>query len=195
MHYVLKNKNKSKIDKILSEYIKNVFKANNKKIIENVKKAEKDWRVVEKRYFNLVDKIFKKHPWPNGKYIGFASIFMMYPRDVREKTFLFPGIIYKNTPPVEVVIGHELLHFIFFDYIKKKYNLNIDSKIKGKEDDYLWKVSEVFNSVIEDWDTYYRIFKFKTPPYVAKNFYLKMRRQWSKDQDINMLLGRWLKNK
>ncbi|MFH1428096.1 MAG: hypothetical protein ABIG60_06275 [Patescibacteria group bacterium] len=196
LYYILKNKlNELKTNKVLKQYIQNTFEVNEKKIKENVKKTEKEWRTVEKKYFNLVNKIFKKHPWPKGKYIGFASIFMMYPRNIQSKTFLFPGIIYsKKTPSVTSVIGHEVLHFIFFDYIKKKYGLNTDSQIKGKEERYLWKISEVFNSVIESWSPYYQIFKFKTPPYTGKNYYKKMRRQWVQNPDIDKLLDKWLKN-
>ncbi|MDP2945995.1 MAG: hypothetical protein Q8N61_00885 [bacterium] len=195
LHYVLKGKiDRTKINKILKEYTQNTFRVNNKKIKENVKKAEKEWKIIEKRYFSLVSKIFKNHPWPKGKYIGFASIFTMYPRNIQSKTFFFPGIIYsKKTPPAITVIGHEVLHFMFFSYIKKKYGLNTGSRIKGKEGKYLWKISEVFNSVIESWKPYHQIFKFKTPPYTGKNYYKKMRRQWAINPDIDRLLDNWLK--
>lgn len=192
--YILKGKiNRAKINKILRKYTRNAFKNNNQKIKENVKKARKDWKAVEKKYFGIVNKIFKNHPWPKGKYIGFASVFTMYPRNIKDKTFFFPGIVYsKGTPLTTAVIGHEVLHFMFFDYIKKKYRLNTNSKIKGKEEKYLWKVSEVFNSVIESWNPYYKIFKFKTPPYTGKNLYKRMRRQWIENPDINGLLDKWI---
>lgn len=192
--YILKGKiSRAKINKILREYTQNSFKVNNQKIKENVKKAEKDWKVVEKRYFDLVNKIFKNHPWPKGDYVSFASVFTMYPRSIKDKTFFFPGIIYsKGTPLTTAVIGHEVLHFMFFDYIKKKYGLNTDSEIKDKEKKYLWKISEIFNTVIENWKSYYKIFKFRARPYTGKNYYKKMKRQWIKNPDIDKLLDKWL---
>jgi len=196
LSYVLKNKlNRLETNKVLKQYVQDTFKNNDKKIKENVKKAEKEWKAIEKKYFELVNKIFKNHPWPKGKYIGFASVFMMYPRNIQNKTFFFPGIIYsKKTPPATLVIGHEVLHFMFFDYIKKKYGLNIDSQIRGKEERYLWKISEVFNSVIESWKPYYQIFRFKTPPYTGKDYYKRMRQQWIRNPDIDKILDKWLKD-
>lgn len=185
---------RSQLRKRLTEYVRGAYRINRSTISDNVEKAEKDWRSVEKRYFTLVNKIFKNHLWPKGPYVGTASIFMMYPRNIRDKTFFFPGIVYsKGTPPARAVIGHEVLHFMFFDYIEKKYSLKVGGRIKGKPKDYLWQISEVFNSVIEDWEPYYHIFKFKTPPYVGKEFYAKMRRQWVKNPDIDKLLDGWLK--
>lgn len=184
----------AKSRRIMRLYALHAFEYKSREISGNVKKTRQEWKKVESRYFKLVGKIFKNHPWPKGKYTGFASIFMMYPRSIRDKMFFFPGIIYsKGTPPAKVVIGHEMLHFMFFDYINKKYGLKTNSKIKGKEKDYLWKISEVFNSVIESWRPYYRIFKFKTPPYTGKNIYRKMRRQWVQNPNVDKLLDKWLK--
>lgn len=195
LQYLLKNKvKKQKIEKISKEYAKKIFKDKNLEIKNNLKKAQYEWKSIENDYFKIVSKIFKNHPYPKGKYTGFASIFTMYPRHIHLKTFFFPGIIYsKKTPPIKTVIGHEMLHFIFFDYINRKYGLKTDSQIKGKEKDYLWKVSETFNSVIESWNPYYKIFNYKTPPYASKIFYKKMRPQWIKDPDIDKLLDKWLK--
>lgn len=194
LHIFSSRISRTQLRKRLTEYVRGVYGVKNSEILQNVTKAKKDWQSVEKRYFYLVNRIFKNHPWPKGPYSGTASIFMMYPRNIRNKTFFFPGIIYfKGTPPARAVIGHEVLHFMFFDYIEKKYGLKVGGRIKGKPKDYLWQISEVFNSVIEDWGPYYRIFKFKTPPYTGKKFYKKMRRQWTKNQDIDELLNQWLK--
>ena len=182
------------LKKRLTEYVRGTYERRHAEISENVRKADREWRSVEDKYFHLVNKIFKNHPWPKGPYVGAASIFMMYPRNIRNKTFFFPGIIYsEGTPPAATVIGHEVLHFMFFDYIEKRYGLKVGGRIKGKPKDYLWQISEVFNSVIESWGPYHRIFKFKTPPYVGKEFYASMRAQWMKDQDIDRLLDKWLK--
>lgn len=194
LQYLIKNKiSKNKIAKILKPYVLKTFDSKKFEIKENIRKAQSEWKSTENDYFNLVNKIFKNHPWPKGKYVGFASVFTMYPRSIQNKTFFFPGVIYsKGTPPTNTVIGHELLHFIFFDYIKKKYNLDTDSEIKSKEKRHLWKVSEVFNSVIESWNPYYKIFKFKTPPYTGRDLYKKMRRQWVQNPDIDNLLDKLL---
>lgn len=189
-------KRKRQREDIMAKYVRETFK-NKKTIIQNnVKKAEKEWKSKEKRYFDLINKIFQGHHWPKGNYVGFASIFTMYPRNIAEKTFFLPGLRYsKGTPPASYVIGHEMLHFMFFDYIDKHYGLKFYRKIKGKSRDYLWEISEVFNSVIENWDPYYKIIQFKTPPYVGKDYYKKMKQQWLKNENIDDLLKSWIGHK
>lgn len=140
----------------------------------------------------MVNKIFKNHPWPKGKYIGYVSAFLMYPRNIREKTFFFP--FSHSTPKFSnIIIAHELLHFIFFDYIKKHgYK---ESKTHNKKAEYIWQISEVFNAVIENWDPYYKIFKvkdLKQKPYTGQKYFQKMEKQWRENQNIDQLLEQWI---
>jgi len=194
LHYIIKEKlPESKIKKIIGEYTKRTYKFRTKKIKEGITKARKDWRSVEKRYFAITDKIFKRCPWPKGRYIGYCSIFGMFPRNVQEKYFYFPPI-HPISKYANKVIAHEMLHFIFFDYIQKKYGLKENSKIPKKPDNYIWQVSEVFNNVTEGWKPYNKLIGDKPRPYRGtEKMFKKMSVQWQKKQDIDWLLDHWLK--
>jgi|SRR3989338_1348840 len=194
LHYILdKRYSQKEKNRIVKKYINETFDNKKKEIKKAVIGTQKDWKLVEKSYFDLVNKIFKNHPWPKGKYIGFVSVFRMYPRNIREKTFFFP---FSHATPKfsNTVIAHELLHFIFFDYIKNSYGLRENSEIKGKNNNYVWQISEVFNAIIENWESYYKIFKVKTlrqKPYTGHKYFLQMEKQWKKKQDINYVLDQW----
>jgi len=194
--YILsKNFSEKERNKIIREYTKHIYKLREKEIKKGLAKAQRDWQKVEKEYFQLVDNIFNNHPWPKGNYRGVISIWRMFPRYVKQKIFFFP---YKHKIPKHSnkVITHELLHFIFFDYLEKKFNLKEHSRVKNKPDDYIWKVSEVFNNVIEDWKPYHQLLKDKPNPYTGtEKMFQKMKKQWQEKQDIDWLLGEWLINK
>jgi hypothetical protein len=187
--YILsKNFSEKERNKIIKEYTKHIYKIRKDEIEKSLKNTIKDWQKVEKRYFQLVDKIFKGHPWPKGNYRGIISIYEMYPRYIQHKIFFFP---YKHNIPkfANKVIAHEMLHFIFFDYLEQKYKLKEKSKIPGKSDEYIWQVSEVFNNVIEVWEPYNKIIGEKPRPYPAT----EMKKQWKEKQDIDWLLDQWFK--
>jgi len=178
-------------NKIIKEYTKHIYKLREKEIKKGLAKAQKDWQKIEKGYFKLVDKIFKNHPWSKGNYRGIISIWHMYPRYIKQKIFFFP---YQHKIPKfsNKVIAHEMLHFIFFDYLEEKYNLEEHSKVKNKPDDYIWKISEVFNNVIEDWQPYNKLIKENPKPYTGtEKMFQKMKKQWREKQDIDWLLEEW----
>ena len=182
-----------KKDETIKKYVQDNFNLRKEEIDKNVKKIKKEWQNIEKKYFDLVNKIFKNHPWSKGKYIGYASVFDMYPRNIKEKTFFFPALRQSKFPIM--VTGHELLHFIFFDYLAKKYNYK-GTKKHGKKAEYVWQISEVFNSVIENWSPYYKILKFdgaKKKPYTGVKYFEKMRKLWQENQDIDFLLDNYFK--
>ncbi len=145
--------------------------------------------MIENKYFDLIGQIFKGHQWPEGKYIGFASVFNMYPRNIKEKTFYFSAL-QKNSHFGLATIAHEMLHFMFYDYLKKKYNINVGDKFNGKSERYLWDISETFNLVIETWKPYQRIFIMSGKPYDSahKKMFHKMKKIWKEKNDIDYLL-------
>ncbi len=191
--YILsKNFSEKERNKLIRKYTKYIYEIREKEIKKGLAKAQKDWQKVEKQYYQLIDRIFKNHPWPKGSYRGIASIWHMFPRYIKHKIFFFP---YRHRIPEfsNKVIAHELLHFIFFDYLEEKYNLKEDSKIKNKPNDYIWKISEVFNNVIEDWRPYNKLFKEKPKPYPGtQKMFQEMKKQWQEKQDVDWLLSQWL---
>jgi len=196
LHYIVKKKfSEKRKEKIIRDYIKHNFKINKGRINKNVKEIKKHWKMLEKRYFALVGRVFKNYPWSKGKYTGFASVFSMYPRNIKEKIFYFP-VLRKDLNFCLAVIAHEMLHFIFFDYIKEKYNVNENKEFKNKDPKYVWNISEVFNLVIENWKPYQRIFKTKSKPYDTTHtkIFSKMKKLWKEKKDIDYLLDYYFKS-
>jgi hypothetical protein len=158
LQYILNKKfPKKNAEDEIQKYIKEKFKTEKQIIAKNTKNLRTSWDLIENKYFDLIGQIFKGHQWPEGKYIGFASVFNMYPRNIKEKTFYFSAL-QKNSHFGLATIAHEMLHFMFYDYLKKKYNINVGDKFNGKSERYLWDISETFNLVIETWKPYQRIF-------------------------------------
>lgn len=182
----------SERNKIISEYTKHIHKMNETDILKGVKETKQRWSKVEGKFYKLVDKIFQGHGWPKGKYIGYASVYLMFPRNIKEKTFYFPYSSNKWSPVS--TIAHEMLHFIFFDYIKSKYGINEDDEFRGKNPKYVWQVSETFNTVIENWQPYKNIVGSKdAKPYPGcEKMFKAMTKQWSDSQDIESFLNEWL---
>lgn len=181
----------SERNKIITEYTKHIYKINKKDITDGVNDTKKRWKKIESRFYKLVNRIFQGHPWPKGSYTGMASIYLMYPRNIQKKTFYFP---YKNVKfdPLGV-ITHEMLHFIFFDFIKKKYKLTENSKFRGKNAEYVWQVSETFNNTIENWKPYKELFMEDSKPYPGcEEMFKAMKKQWNKKPEINSFLDKWL---
>lgn len=173
--------------KIITSYTKEYYKKNKKPLVKEFIRVKNDWIKVEKRYFTLVDKIFKGSAWPKGKYFGFATVFLMYPRIIEKKEFYFP-LRHKNPLFGRKVIGHEMLHFMFFDYVAKKYK-----KLSKEKQNQLWEISEVFNDVIEGWGPYKKLIPVKPQPYAGQKIYKKIKKQWETKQDIDWLLDKWFK--
>jgi hypothetical protein len=192
LQYILAGKiSKQKRDKLILGYAKYCYKNHRNEIERGTKAAASDWKKVENRYFRLIDRLFKKHSWPKGYYVGFATVWHSYPRNIQNKTFHFP---YWHSLPkyANKVISHEMLHFMFFDYIQERYGLQEKSIIKGKSKDYVWKISEAFNNVIEEWKPYKSIFKHPARPYKETvKIFKKMNEQWKQRQDIDWLLDKW----
>lgn len=181
---------------IIPEYTKRYFAEHGSEIKRGLRDAIRDWKKIEKGYYALADVIFAGHPWPKGEYTGAVSIYTMYPRWIETRTFFFP-YVHRKPQFANRVIAHEMLHFMFFDYIFRRYGLREQSKIKGREADYVWKVSEAFNTMIERWQPYKNVIGYDGgKPYPGQEeMYKKMRRQWAKKQDVAWLLDQWFEKK
>lgn len=184
----------TKKNRIISEYTNNYYKIHKLEISKGVDEIKKRWAKIEDKYYDLVQKIFLGYDWPKGKYLGYASIYLMFPRYIKEKIFFFPYSFKGKWNPLRT-IGHEMLHFIFFDYIKKKYKIKEGTRVNGENPKYVWQVSETFNTVIENWKPYRNIFGAKDirNPYPGcEKMFKKMSRQWADNQNIKKLLDKWL---
>lgn len=129
--------------KELSNYIDDYYSQNENEIRSNLLIFSKSWKEVEASFLDLTASLFPGKLWPNGKYIAYLTIWQMYPRFLKDKTFQIPYRSSKKKS-INLIIAHELLHFIFYDYFFKQY-----PKYKShKYDIFVWHVSEIFNSII-----------------------------------------------
>jgi len=155
-----RTKEKKAKEKFLKNYVIDHYKFRNILIKERVKETEERWKKVEQKFFSLVNGLFQKHPWPRGNYKAFVTIWSIFPRDIRKKTFQFP---YKGEgfKKVEAIIAHEMLHFIFYDYLFRYF-----PKYKKFQYSYsVWVLSEAFNEAIMTESEWKKIFPLRLPFY------------------------------
>ena len=88
------------------------------------------------------------------------TIWNIFPRDISKKTFQFPykGRIFKK---VEAIIAHEMLHFLFYDYLFRYF-----PEYKKSQYSYsVWVLSEAFNEAIMIEPEWRKIFPLQPQPY------------------------------
>jgi len=157
---ILKENNSKISKKQVSEYIKDYYKQHDEEIKSNVENFSKSWKIIEDDFLELTAKLFPGQSWPNGKYIAYLTIWRMYPRFLDDKTFQIPYSSKKKTA-INLIIAHELLHFIFYAYFLKKY-----PKYRShKYDFFVWHVSEIFNSVILKRPEWKKLLKYNNLDY------------------------------
>ncbi|HOV97455.1 MAG TPA: hypothetical protein PLW49_00350 [bacterium] len=121
-------------------YIDHIYNDQELKIADIRKKTQKSWNKVEKKFLDNAAKLFNGHPWPEGAYVGFLSIFNCGPRFLNEKIF---QVYYKHKEGLVYACAHEMMHFMFYDYLEK--NLDLSRNIS---DSVIWDLSEIFNIVV-----------------------------------------------
>lgn len=168
--------------KNLSKFIKTKYEREEEVIKKNVVIYEINWNEIEKDFFNLVDELFDSKYWPKGKYIAYPTIWGMFPRFLDDKTFQVP-YAYRKKKYVNVVIAHEMLHFIFYKYFRKKYP-------KYGADKYefvVWNTSEIFNEIVQNSPKWLEVFELKTMGYpMHKNAVKKLSKGIYKNNKINV---------
>lgn len=133
-----------------------------------IESVQKVWREQEKEYIAITKDFFGGFQFPKGKYIAYASIINCNPRFLESKTFQF--FYKKPLADAAYTITHELLHFIFFDFIKKKFK----KETKHLSEDQLWNLSEIFNVVVLKSSRYRHIVNQKfVIPYPDHQHYIR----------------------
>jgi len=146
MHSQLKSakslKDVAQRKKAIRVYFDNYYRIHRIAILRKIESVRKVWCKQEKEYIAITEDFFGGFRFPKGKYIAYASIIDCNPRFLESKTFQF--FYKKPLTDVTYTIAHELLHFIFFDFIKKKFK----KETKHLSEDQLWNLSEIFNVVV-----------------------------------------------
>lgn len=144
----------------LKKYIARQYQVNAPDISKKFNRHEADWLKCEQRFFGLVEDLFPGGAWPRGRYIAYATIWGMFPRFLEDKTFQIP-IQHRSRKYISVIIAHELLHFIFYEYVRRHYHHYKDPYHSF----FVWHISEIFNSLVQDSPSWLAVFKKKTMPY------------------------------
>lgn len=128
--------------KAIRVYFDNYYRIHRTVMLRRIKSVRKIWRKQEQEYIAITEDLFGGFQFPKGKYVAYASIINCNPRFLESKTFQF--FYKKPLADTTYTITHELLHFIFFDFLKKKFK----KEIKHLSEDQLWDISEIFNVVV-----------------------------------------------
>jgi len=128
--------------KAIRVYFYNYYRIHRMVMLHKIESVRKVWRKQEKEYITITEDFFGGFRFPKGKYVAYASVINCNPRFLESKTFQF---FYKK-PLADAIytIAHELLHFIFFDFVEKK----LKKETKHLSEDQLWDLSEIFNVVV-----------------------------------------------
>jgi len=153
---------------VINNYFDKYYTNHKKEIIENTRTIKNGWKRVEQEYIKATEKIFGGYHFPKGTYAAYASIINCNPRFLDSKTFQF---FYKKKVGDAIhTIAHELLHFIFFDFVEKK----MTNEIKKLSANKLWDLSEIFNVVILRSAAYKKIINGKyVKPYPNHEKYIR----------------------
>lgn len=188
----VKNKNK-----ILSAYLDEYYREMNGYLTEGINTTRIKWQKVENIFFKEVDRLFHNWPWPRGNYRGYVSIARSYPRYINKKIFAFP--MASKVPEFSYrdlkVIAHEMLHFMEYDYLQKKFKLKPSESFS--KDNTFWQFTENLNVLLESTDTWTAFTNgYLSKPYPdCKKLYVKMKKIWDKNKDIDNLVEKIFKLK
>ncbi len=144
---------KRKIESFISEMYEKQWATMRHSLIQ----YEKSWRQVELEYFILIDEFFTPSYWPKGKYIAYPTIWGLCPRYLEDSTFQVP-FKHRSVKRVMVIIAHELLHFIFYNYFAKKYPKYRSNRYQMLK----WHISEIFNAVVQNSPRWIKVFRLKS---------------------------------
>ncbi len=170
LHPALKQamKNRDSRKAVIGKYFDEYYSDHKKEMLKNVANIEKEWKKIEENYSKITENIFGGYNFPSGMYVAYVSIINCNPRFLDSKTFQF--FYKKKTGDAIHTIAHELLHFIFFDFVEKEMKNNIN-KLSAES---LWDLSEIFNVIVLRSPAYEEIINKKyIMPYPNHRRYLK----------------------
>ena len=168
-------------------YIDSFYKENSEEIKKRSKIIEKDWGKKEKIFLKLIKDLFGDSNFPRKAYKCYTTIWGIYPRFLEEGIFMIPWN--HKTKKYELsVIAHEMLHFKFYNYIKKEMGIK-----KPEKDVFIWHISEIFNGIIQSSKPWLKVFKLKPMYYPFHTRIIKQNLLWwekQKEKNVTLLIER-----
>jgi len=160
--------NTAQKEKIIHVYFDNYYQKHRMAMLSKLELLQDAWRKQEQKYITTTEDFFGGFQFQKGKYIAYASIINCNPRFLESKTFQF--FYRKSIADATHTIAHELLHFIFFDFIEKK----LKKEAKHLSENQLWDISEIFNVIVLKSPRYHRIINQKfVIPYPDHRHYIR----------------------
>lgn len=158
----LKNRQKT-----IHVFTKKYYSSHKKEIDKFTCILKNEWRKKENDFIKITKNLFGGYNFPEGKYIAYSSVVNCNPRFLDQKTFQF---FYKKEVGDAIhTIAHELLHFMFFDFVNKR----LKKEVKSLSEEQLWDLSEIFNVVVLKSSNYKNIIDKKfVKPYPSHKKYI-----------------------
>lgn len=161
-----------------NKYVDQVYETKENILAQVQTQIQTNWHAVETKFLEETQKIFNGHPWPEGAYVGFLSIFNCNPRFLNQKTF---QVYYEHPEGPVYVCAHEMLHFMFYDYLEKHPEL-----MEGFSEALIWHLSEIFNVIILEIPEFVKITGNANPQPYKKHVESipKFRELWKSEKDV-----------
>ncbi len=135
----IRDLSQEKQEELIESFVEKKYSEMSKELSQDRNLAEQEWKKVEKKIFEEIQKLFENHELPQETYTAYLTLFERFRYDREKKFFFVPrknGINYINCVTI-----HETLHFIFFDY----WNKNFKDRLQMNK---LWEFSELFNVIV-----------------------------------------------
>jgi len=176
----------------VSDFVREEHARYAKDIGTNFAIYEYQWRAVEPKFHELVRKLFGSFPWPRGKYAAYPTIWNMFPRFLDDKTFQIP-FRFRKKQYVNIIIAHEMLHFIFYAYFYIHY-----PQYHGDDHElFVWHVSEIFNDIVQGSHPWLEVFglpSIEYPEHKKINIVLTRKYGHKREWNIDNLIADIIKN-
>jgi hypothetical protein len=177
--------NDSVIHRQAEEFARDFYKKRKKDIERSTLETESAWNKKKSFFYKRTSELF---PLDFKKDISaMPTIWPMCGRFFEKNLITFP--FDKKSEEGVFVIAHELLHFIFYEYISICYGFSED-KIFSQE---VWDFSEVLNVLIQNQKTWKDEFEITAKPHPNHSvLYEKMEHEWRVKSDIDYMIGKFL---
>ncbi len=200
--YLLDIKDEALAKAEITKFVDEFYQSHQSEIEQQVQKGQADWAEVETSFFAKVEEMFHSYPWPpslpenQNHYQAMGSIWNHFPRNIKHQRFSIPANPEFTRLGANNVIAHEMLHFITYDYLEKKYGLQPSEFRDPKNpdnpdyDNTFWQFTENLNALIEDdpvWAEFMDGKKAHIKP-ECKPLYDKMKVIWDQNKDIDNLV-------
>lgn len=157
-------------------------------IIEgSIKEVEEAWVLKQEFFSKEIKKIFKGSAYLRDDIVVSPSIWPIYGRFFDKNLITFP--YRKGVEEAVIVVVHEILHIIFYNYIHFKYKFSPEVIASKK----VWDFSEVFNAIIQNQKSWQENYISEAKPYAEhQELYEKLSVLWRENPDIDYLVENYL---